>query len=291
MKSSGIGLVAALSATVACAQTPPPPAEASNSRIVGGNVAPAGSAPWQAEIRYGNIRDWRLAHLCGGALIAPDWVLTAAHCVTDDDAATVLRVVLGAQDISRPGWTFMIDQVKIHPDFAHEGGPNDIALLHLVRDPAARPPSGSPTYASIAVDGIAAAPTPRIGAQVFVRGWGSTVAAPSVTGGQPAAVAALMEVAQTLLSDAECEKDFPGLISDGMICAGARRGQDSCGGDSGGPLTREGVKDGKPTALLVGVVSWGAATCGSKPGVYTSARTFKPFILSRLGNDARGLLP
>jgi secreted trypsin-like serine protease len=101
------------------------------------------------------------------------------------------------------------------------------------------------------------------------------------------AVAPLMEVDQTVLTDDACKAAFPGEIFQGMICATARQaGKDSCAGDSGGPMTRE---KGKMT-LLVGVVSWGDPVCGSKPGVYTRVDAFTPFILRVLGADASGLL-
>jgi secreted trypsin-like serine protease len=293
-----------LSATLAGAQTPPP-ADPFGTRIVGGHEAQAGAAPWQAEIRYSErLADgsprysgtqlarapyWRWAHQCGGALIAPGWVLTAAHCVADDDAMTLFRVVLGAQDISQPGWTFLIDRVALHPDYAHEQGPNDLALLHIVPDTTAPAPADPPQYRPVAVAGIAKGGPLAPGADVFVRGWGSTVAVQK-TGGDAdptQAVAPLMEVEQTVLSDQACKTAFADAIFPGMICATAREaGHDSCAGDSGGPMTREHGK----TALLVGVVSWGDPVCGSKPGVYTRVDLFAPFILRVLGPDASGLL-
>ena len=87
----------------------------------------AHGAPWQAQIYYPRRAPqwepqlkagkplWQLQHRCGGTLIAPEWVLTAAHCIDEDDVKVGFRVRLGMQDISKDeGVSFKIDRIVRH---------------------------------------------------------------------------------------------------------------------------------------------------------------------------------
>ncbi|NXO63429.1 CTRC protein, partial [Phainopepla nitens] len=76
-----------------CGQPAVPPQL--GSRVVGGEDAVAHSWPWQISLQYNRSASWH--HTCGGTLIAPQWVLTAAHCIS---SSLTYRVVLGKQDLS-----------------------------------------------------------------------------------------------------------------------------------------------------------------------------------------------
>ena len=62
------------------------------------------------------------------------------------------------------------------------------------------------------------------------------------------------------------------------------KGKDSCGGDSGGPLMLTQERMGRKNHTIVGIVSWGKTTCGTKnaPGVYADVSFFLEWILNKI---------
>jgi secreted trypsin-like serine protease len=87
-------------------------------------------------------------------------------------------------------------------------------------------------------------------------------------------------------------------LAEGQVCANAPA-KDSCSGDSGGPMRREVQDPAHPTGpdgrpvkrdVLVGLVSWGEAACGSAPGVYTDVAAYTEWVRGKMGADARYLM-
>jgi hypothetical protein len=267
----------------------------------GGKPVRDAGAPWQAQVYYPNTAPqwaaklaqgtplWQLQHYCGGTLIAPEWVLTAAHCIDEDMVKAGYRVRLGAQDISRDaGWTYKIDRIVRHSQYASKPLPatpnmyaNDIALIHIVED-VKQPPLDPARVRAIP---LYVKPVPA-GAEVTGTGWGKTEA---VEGHAPSAI--LMKVDLRVMDSARCQQ-LPGYgpqkIHAGVICA-AHPERSTCQGDSGGAII---LTNGAPT--VVGVVSWGKKRCSGdgQPGAYTRIESYRDWIAKAMQLDAsRNALP
>jgi len=99
--------------------------------IVGGEIANKTDWPWIVSL---NKYD---SHWCGGSLIAPQWVLTAAHCVVDRSrnarSSKIYIVAVGAHKLSEVNQKIKVSKVIIHPDYDDDTMVNDVALLKLER--------------------------------------------------------------------------------------------------------------------------------------------------------------
>ncbi len=233
--------------------------------IVGGQPAEPGEWPWQVLVRPGS-------YLCGGTLIATEWIVTAAHCLFDEKhtlfAPSAIKVTLGEHDRTKTEGTeqlFAIAEVIVHDQYDPWTNNNDIALLRL-----AVPVNVTPTIYPLALltaddESTLAA----VGTAAMVTGWGTME-----EGGNAATT--LMEVAVPLVSNAQCNESY-GMITANMICAGYETGgKDSCQGDSGGPLV---VPDDQGGWRLAGVVSFGNGCARANfYGVYTRLSRFVAWI-------------
>lgn len=201
------------------------------------------------------------SHFCGGTLIAPNKVLTAAHCLADFSSSTIrnnVKVVLGNISLNSSSGTesFSISSYKINSDYDPYSSQNDIALITL---------NGSSKFTPAPINSDSS--LPAVGVKTYVAGWGSTREGGNVS-------SALKYTAVAVVSNADCAKAYGNDIYEGNICAYTAK-TDSCQGDSGGPLyTYDGEK-----MTLVGIVSWGNGCARSGyPGVYTRVSEFSSFL-------------
>ncbi|XP_071584013.1 duodenase-1-like isoform X1 [Heliangelus exortis] len=206
-------------------------ASALRSQIVGGHEAEPHAHPYMAYLKLG-------VSGCGGFLVAPDWVMTAAHCRLGN-----ATVILGAHNILEPEKTQQVRGVlryHMHPEYNPETVSNDIMLVKTI--PLPKTSSDLPT-----------------GTKCSIAGWGMI--------DDDRATSKLFETKVSIYSRRKCIHFYPNLDT-GMVCAGSfHELRDSSQGDSGGPLVCNKVAQG--------IVSFGR---DNPPGVYTRISHYLPWI-------------
>lgn len=255
------------------------------NRIIGGINGEPGAYPWMAGIVIARINDAKDGFVCGGTLIRPEWVLTAAHCVEGSRpgvpvAANLADIVIGRDRLrSNDGERIRAAEIIIHPKFARRGA-NDVALIRLSR------PSAQPTLQMIEAGSELAGP----GEIAMAIGYGRTDVSKKVASNR------LKQLDIPIVSHRACRNVYQriglgGLIvPDLMICAGYETvGRGVCFGDSGSPLLAFN-NQGEPR--VAGVVNFGVGCAlAGIPGVYARMTTYRDWVLVTLGEQSEEPLP
>ncbi|KAI8898447.1 trypsin-like cysteine/serine peptidase domain-containing protein [Globomyces pollinis-pini] len=241
-------------------------AAAADKPIVNGT--PVGSPdvyPWLVAIRRTGYNGW-----CGGTLISPTKIMTAAHCTIDNGSLfprkefTVYahRYNFGKSAATEKAVTYTVTRMTPHPNYVNVDQGYDVAVwdLKLV--------SGTPPKTVVKLDDGSLT---QAGQSLIVAGWGDKY-------DQSGAGSSIMrEVTLPVTPSNTCFASYPELRSvPSAFCAGTTNGKDSCQGDSGGPLFGLN-EDGSVT--VAGIVSYGGA-CGSGPGVYSKVSKLSSWVRS-----------
>jgi putative cell wall-binding protein/V8-like Glu-specific endopeptidase len=199
------------------------------AQVIGGRVVT--SEPWQSTVYISTD-----AFACTGSLIAPTWVLTAAHCI--DDEADIYG---GAVDPRQATWRGSAEGIA-HPGYEDEGFTHDVGLYRLDEPhPASLP--------EIEVAEVDDTDLWRVGDPVEVYGWGIDES------GRPSSV--LRTASLDVWPARNCEQVTPDEFDESAMLCLFRRSVSTCSGDSGGPV----VRDRGGRRVLVGVTSWGPESC------------------------------
>ncbi|KAG9269002.1 trypsin-3-like [Astyanax mexicanus] len=230
-------------------------------RIIGGQEVVPYSIKYQASLQQDRN------HYCGGILIHPQWVLSAAHCWRPSN---IIQVVLSEHNLAvEDGFEQVINVSKIivNPAFNSKTYSSDIMMIKLSRpamlnayvQPASLPDSDTSPLDSRTT--------------CTVSGWGVTRIYTFY----------LSPVLRAVDVDFiyNCNVYLASRVNEFMMCAGSRfGGKDSCQGDSGGPLVCNGN--------LEGIVSWGIGCANPYyPGVYTRVRSFGKWINTVINADSQ----
>jgi len=273
-----------------------------DKRIVGGQDAPQGKFPWLVNLGYQQDSKGEKVFKCGGSLIGPRHIVTAAHCVTQLPRGFVLTTIrVGEHDLDKdvdcdppatcpPPQDIAVEDIIFHPSYGSpEAFQNDIAVVALSRNvtqnefvvPICLPwEDDNESY----LDGGRSGPLSPI---TEVAGWGAT----TITGRKPANILQYLDVSVT--DTQECKniyKERGGILGEKQICAGGVKGKDSCVGDSGSALMRslpDSARSGLDRWDLIGVVSFGPRLCGTEgvPGVYTRVNSYLEWILDTVNSS------
>ena len=219
---------------------------------------------------------------CTASLVAPRWILTAAHCCTEDSPWR-FGLSFGRHELQVPmasdgacAEEIDVDTIVKHPEFNSGVLYNDVCLMRITRDPSC-------LGGSVRVIALDEGLHTVVGADATTAGWGLT----TFRKGNDRYANALQEATIKIFSDQTCQDQLTTRNSlhyrpDEHLCAFDPAGQrSSCLGDSGGPLFVQSAASGDP--VQIGIVSWGEG-CEQSPTVYIQVSAYVSWVYSFIGS-------
>lgn len=257
---------------------------ASSPRIAFGKPAELREFPWMALLRYRDI-DGSLSFRCGGTIINDQYILTAAHCITN----SLYSVIIGEHDTETdldcetisnsttcnpPAEEILVGEPTPHPLYVKATSANDIGLLRLARKITFKDHI-QPVCLPVTEE-LKAMPLRKL----QLSGWGANEN--NTFSMSPQLLTAVLDAKDI----SYCRTTFKTeRLNENQICAQGNGTIDACRGDSGGPLVTVANLNSAKT-IQFGVVSIGVSSCGvgdlPRPGIYTRVQRYVEWILDNI---------
>ncbi|XP_030555895.1 lectizyme-like [Drosophila novamexicana] len=230
--------------------------------VINGTEADPHAAPYIVSL--GTKFD-KHSHICGGTIINKEWIVTAAHCISQPVGMSAIAGLHKRAEVDERTQHRQIDFGRVHEQYTGGVGPFDIAVLHV-----------SEPFEFNEFVGPATLPSREEihEGETHLYGWG-----------QPksyilTAAKTLQTVTTEIVNYDKCKEVLPAdaPLAESNVCSDSlQQSISACNGDSGGPLV---VEHEDAASELIGVVSWGYIPCGlaNYPSVYTRVSAYIDWI-------------